>query len=139
MGPEAILYPSIAMFFLSWGMIGRLGIRRYRATAAREVDVRYYRDFAGDGEPADLRVLTRHVNNQFEVPPLFHIAVLMNFAAGVVTPLAVGLAWAFFASRVLHSVIHLGRNDVQKRFFTYGAGLLLLGGLWLHLLLRITF
>jgi hypothetical protein len=46
----------------------------------------------------------------------------------------VGRAWLFVATRCVHSYIHLGSNDVSRRFFTFGVSLLWLAGLWATLL-----
>ena len=43
-----------------------------------------------------------------------------------------GLAWAFVASRYLHSAIQLWRNYVPHRFLAFAAGLLILLIMWLR-------
>lgn len=51
---------------------------------------------------------------------------------GVVSAITAGLAWAFFATRIVHTFIHAGPNDVRLRFpvFTAGVGCLaMIGGL----------
>ncbi len=131
MESTAILYPAAAMFFLTFAVIVNLGIKRFRAVGRREVSVKYYRLFSEGGEPPRLRVLTRHAQNHFEVPPLFYLVLLFIYVTGHVTWLTVGLAWLYFASRCAHSYIHLGTNNVTHRFSAYAAGGLVLGALWL--------
>lgn len=133
MTQELIFYPSIAMFALTAAMLVRLGMQRYRAVEAGEVDPRYYRLFTDGEEPPELRKLARHVQNHFEVPPLFHIVVLMFYVTGQVTLASLVLAWLFVLTRCLHSVMHLGRNSVPRRFasfITSGAVLAVLWGLF---------
>lgn len=131
MTQELIFYPSIAMFALTAGVLVRMGIMRYRAVAAGEVDPRYYRLYTGAEEPLELRKLGRHVQNHFEVPPLFHLVVLMLYVTGQVNLLSLVLAWLFVALRALHSAIHLGRNVVPRRFASFIASGTVLAGLWL--------
>ena len=134
MEPTAILYPGAAMFFLTFAVIANLGANRFRAVRRREISGGYYRLYNEGEEPARLRVLTRHAQNHFEVPPLFYLVLLFIYVTGHATGLTVGLAWLYFASRCVHSYIHLGTNNVAHRFGAYAAGGLVLATLWLTLL-----
>lgn len=135
MDKTAILYPSIVMALLTLGLILAMGLRRLVAVRTRRVPIKYYRTYSeGQPEPESMRQHSRHIQNHFELPPMFHLAVWGTYIAGSVSPLAIALAWLFVASRCLHSVIHLGRNNVTYRFVVYGIGLLLTLALWLRLL-----
>ncbi len=46
------------------------------------------------------------------------------------TPLSLGLAWAYVALRVVHSAIHCGYNRVMHRFYAFLASNLVLWALW---------
>lgn len=134
MAPEAILFPSIAMFLLTIGVFGRLGYMRATAAAKREVDPRYYKLYrGGEGEPDHLRVVSRHAQNHFEFPPLFHVVVVMTYVSGSVSALAVGLAWLYVLARAAHTAVHLGGNKVPRRFQVFIVGVSILTLLWLHL------
>jgi hypothetical protein len=130
MNPQLILFPAIAMFLLTFGAILRLGLARYSAIQKGAVSIKFFRTYDEGDQPARLHLLSRHVQNHFEVPPLFYAGVLMAFAAGAVSPASVGFAWSFVAIRCLHTFIHLGSNNVSVRFFTFGASLVALAGLW---------
>jgi hypothetical protein len=134
MPPTAILYPSIAMFALTLGTMVALGVARYGAIHRGDVSISFFRTYDQGSQPARLHLLARHVQNHFEVPPLFHVGVLLTFASGSVGPVSVVFAWLFVAARCVHSYIHLGSNNVSRRFFTFGTSLLFLAGLWLTLL-----
>ena len=71
--------------------------------------------------------------NLFELPVLFYLALTVAAVAGLVTPVALGLAWLFVALRVLHSAIHCTYNKVFHRFYAYLAGGLVLWALWGYL------
>jgi hypothetical protein len=131
----AILYPSVAMALLSLGLIFALGMRRFYAVRGRAMNPKFYRTFDhGEGEPERLRQHTRNVQNQFEVPPLFHLAVWGTYLAGEVSIATVTAAWVFFVSRCVHTFIHLTYNTVIHRFMVYGVGLVSTLYLWLQLL-----
>lgn len=136
MQPEAILFPSIAMFFFSALMLGRLGYLRFTASTTREVNLSYYALYHGDNvEPDYLRVISRHAQNHFELPPLFHVGVLMTYVTEQVSAFAVGLAWAYVGLRAVHSYVHLGTNNVMHRFSIFLMSVTVLVVLWGRLLL----
>lgn len=137
MSDRAILLPSVAMALLTLSLILFMGLHRVHAVRRRRVHIRFFRAFRGDELPEDLHIVNRHVHNHFELPPLFHVAIVATYAAGAVTPLAVALGWAFVASRCVHTAIHLTYNNVNHRFLVYGTGLLLVAALWIHLLLAL--
>jgi hypothetical protein len=135
--PISIVYPAIAMFALTLSTIFALGVARFRAVQRREVSLAFYRTYDEGEQPARLHLLGRHVQNHFEVPPLFYAGVLFTLITGTVTGLSVALAWAFVAARCVHSFIHLGSNNVSHRFFTYAVSMLFLAGLWGALLVAL--
>lgn len=134
MSAHLILYPAVAMFALTAGCIFTLGIARYRAIHQRQVRISFYQTYDKGSQPERLHLLQRHVQNHFEVPPLFYAGVISLYATGAVGPVSLGLAWMYVAARCVHSYIHLGSNDVSQRFFTFGFSLLCLCGIWLALL-----
>ena len=134
MSPSAIVFPGIAMFFLSFSAVVYLGYSRVTAVQRGDVSIRYYRLYNEGEQPAALQLIGRHVQNHFEVPPLFYIVLLFLYVTGSVTPFSVTLAWLYVALRCLHSFIHLGSNDVRRRLQAFAASGLVLAGLWLYLL-----
>lgn len=77
-----------------------------------------------DVAPAD------NFRNLFETPMLFYLALVVAALTAQVTPLVLGLAWAYVAARVLHSGIHCTYNKVMHRFRAFALSLLLLLVLW---------
>lgn len=125
-----MIYPSVAMFALTMGLLLYMGWCRYRAIHRREVSIRFFRQYNEGEQTPRLHLLSRHIQNHFEVPPLMHLAVVLTYATDQVTVLSLTLAWSYVALRVAHSMIHLGSNNVSVRFFCFGASLLALTGLW---------
>ncbi|CAN7362570.1 MAPEG family protein [Caulobacter sp. LjRoot300] len=79
-----------------------------------------------DGLPAPARQAADNYNHLMEQPTIFYAAALAIQVAGHGDALAVGLAWAFVASRVLHSLIQVSVNIVLIRFLLFSAGTLVL-------------
>lgn len=58
-------------------------------------------------------LLWDNVSNLKEVPPVWYAACAASYLSGGVTQHALYASWGYLASRVLHSVIHVGTNDVR--------------------------
>ncbi len=130
----SILYPSIAMFFLTGSLLLSLGLSRFIAIKQNKVSIRYYIKYTEGEQPDRLHILGRHVQNHFEVPPLFHIGVILIFVTNTVTDVNLTAAWLFVALRMVHSLIHLINNNVSQRFFCFGLSLVCLTTMWVSLL-----
>lgn len=125
----AILWPAFALVALTMGVVVRLARMRFAAAAAGRVDPRYYKAFKGEGEPEEVAVTARNLNNLYEMPTLFYAGTAIAFAAGMGGVL-VALGWAYVALRFLHSAIHLGSNKVRWRFRVFAASWLVLLVYW---------
>ena len=132
----SILYPSIAMALLTMFYLLFVGFTRYNAVTGGKQDGEYYELYRDGEETPYLRLIGRHLQNHFEIPPLFHIAVLLCLVTGAVSTLTIGLAWAYFGLRVVHMVVHLSSNVVQTRFLAFLASHLVLMALWIAMLLH---
>ena len=131
-----ILYPIFAMLLLTLTVMMRMGYARYRAVIRREVDRHYYELYLGK-EPEHLRVLSRHLSNLLEIPPLFYVACLIAFVTEQQGILILSLAWAFVALRFAHTIIHLGRNVVALRFRVFVLSMVVLTAMLLTLFIGI--
>lgn len=129
----AIIWPAFALVALTLAVVLRLARQRFAAVRAGKVDVRFYKAFRGDGEPEEVAVTSRNLNNLYEMPTLFYVGVAIAFAAGQGGALLVMLAWAYVAFRYLHSAIHLSTNKVRWRFRAFVASWLVLIAYWVVL------
>lgn len=137
MSDAAIIYPAIAMFGLTFVVMVMLGTARYKAVRARRVSIRYFRSYNEGKQPERLHLMSRHLQNHFEVPPIFYAGVLFTYVTGSVTILSVVLAWMYVVLRCVHSFIHLGSNNVLHRFYVFLASIACLVGLWGALLVSL--
>ena len=126
----AIVWPAFALFALTMLSVARLARMRFAAARAGRVDPRYYKVFKGDGEPPELAATSRNVVNLYEMPTLFYAGTAIAFAAGEAGALLVALGWAYFASRVLHTMIHVSMNRVLWRFRVFAVSWIVLLAYW---------
>jgi hypothetical protein len=131
MNQTAILWPMIGHVALVFAVYVLLGMRRRQAVLAGEAKISGFRE--NQNEPPTSLFARNNLENQFELPVLFHAVCLALAVAGAVSALAVMLAWAFVASRVVHTVIHVTSNRIRFRQPAFLAGFVLLGGMWLLL------
>jgi len=68
--------------------------------------------------------------NLFETPVLFYALVAVSIGSRYTPDWLVVGAWVYVALRFAHSFIHCTYNRVMQRFAAFGAGFLLLVGLW---------
>ena len=133
MDQVSIIYPVLVMFAHTMIIIFAMGVLRYIAIHKGDVSIKFFRAYNDGAQTERLHLIARHVQNLFEVPPLFYFACLFLFVTNSVTSISLGLAWAFVGLRLTHSTIHLSVNNVSYRFFCFGAGLIVLSGLWVCL------
>lgn len=132
------LYPAFAL--IGWTILCmiRLGAMRGVAVKKGEVDPRFFSLYRGYEEPEKLAAYSRHVTNLFETPVLFYAICITAYATGHgTTTWAAGLAWAYFAVRLLHSYVHLTSNVVLTRFRIFIVSMVLLTTLWAVVLTQI--
>lgn len=129
-----IIYPAIAMFLLTSFLVFKLGLTRFAAIKRGEVSMKYYRSYNEGQEPQRLHILTRHIHNHFEVPPLFYVGVILTYITDSVGLVSVVAAWLYVALRLVHSFVHLGNNNVSLRFASFAASMMALAVLWLAML-----
>ncbi|HEY5559448.1 MAG TPA: MAPEG family protein [Steroidobacteraceae bacterium] len=129
----AILWPAFALVALTLAVVWRLARLRFAAVRTGRVDPHFYKAFRGNGEPEEVAVTSRNLNNLYEMPTLFYAGVAIAFAAQQTGALLVGLAWTYVALRYLHSAIHLTSNRVLWRFRAFALSWLVLLAFWVVL------
>jgi len=136
MTTQTWLLPVFAHVLLVFALVGLTGSRRRAAIIRGEVRMQ---DIALDnaGRPEPLRKLANSYDNQFQLPVLFYAVMAFYPVAGLHDSRAVVLAWAFVATRYVHSWIHATTNYVPHRFLAFSAGVAMLFGLWGWLFVRL--
>ncbi len=133
---QLLLLPVIIHVLLIFAVAARMGRARVRAVRDGRVKLS---DIALDGAawPDDVKNLANNYNNQFQLPVLWCLGLVLLMVTGLADMVGVALAWAFVASRLVHSWIHTGGNDVNQRFLAFAAGFACLALLWAWFGLRL--
>ncbi|SFP73205.1 MAPEG family protein [Sphingomonas rubra] len=127
-----ILWPTFAMVLLTFAVMLTVASRRLRlvkATPPRRDDFasvaasqRYFQPV----ENAD-----RNLSNLFEMPVLFFALVPLLMGTQQAGIAQVVLAWFYVICRAAHSWIHLGGNDVRRRFRAFLLSNVVLAAMWI--------
>jgi hypothetical protein len=131
-GPLSLVYPVLAQVLLTLVLMLWMGLARLAAIKARRVR---FKDIALSAEPwpDEVRKISNNAHNQFETPVLFY--VLCGIATYIGPPgiLMTLLAWAYVATRLVHTAIHTTSNRVEHRFKVFAVGLAILAVMWVVL------
>ena len=130
MDARLIFWPAVAMAALTFAVAVRMFVVRVGQIKREQIKLQSIALSAQlaarltDSAPAD------NFRNLFELPVLFYVALVIAFLTAQVDALTLGLAWAFVATRVVHSAIHCGYNRVRHRFYAFIGGFFMLAALW---------
>ena len=133
MADAEMLKPAFALVGLTAVVFVRMYWLRLAEIGRQRIDAQAV---ATSSEMARLLTDTRaadNFRNLFELPVLFYAAVFVAMLTGLVTPISIGLAWAFVVLRILHSAVHCTYNRVMHRFVLYVTGALVLFTWWAYL------
>lgn len=131
MNQEAIFLPVlllVAHTFIVWCW---MYVKRLQSIQSGTVTMEMYknRKIASASDTAGSTV-SDNLANLFELPVLFYIAVLVLFQIQAVSPFYIWLAWGYSLLRIVHSLIHIGYNNVLHRFIAYFLSSCVLWGIW---------
>ena len=87
--------------------------------------------------PAEAQMASNAFSNQFELPILFYVAVVIAILTRKADLLFVLLSWVFVATRIVHAAAYVMGNNVPRRFAAYLVGAIVLIVMWATLALRI--
>ena len=125
---ELILQPMLGMMLLTAIVWFVLYARRIPAMKKARKPVQVYTtpDKVVEFLPETVNYPANNLKNLFELPVLFYGLCLYLYVTQNVDMAYLIAAWAFFAFRVLHSLVHCTSNIVMLRFYLYAAGALAL-------------
>lgn len=133
----AMLAPAFALVGLTFAVWVRLYQLRVAEMRRRRIHPQAIALSAQVAQRLEDTRAADNFRNLFELPVLFYLALVVAVLAGLVTPVSLGLAWAFVLLRVAHSAIQCTYNRVMHRFCVFIAGALVLLALWLYLSLHL--
>jgi hypothetical protein len=131
-----VIYPVLAQVLLTLVLMLWTGQVRIRALRERTVRMREIA-LAGEAWPDSVKKVSNNMHNQFETPLLFYVLCGVATYVGATGIVMILLAWAYVASRLAHTAIHVTSNYVPHRFFAFTAGLAILVLMWLVVAARL--
>jgi hypothetical protein len=136
MSPQAILIPVFLQVGLTLFLCFWLGVERARQLKRGKVEIGAIALEASNW-PAKIRQIGNCFANQFELPVLFYLVVVLALETQRANLLFVFLESLFVATRFWHATIQTTSNDVRKRGRAFGFGVIILVALWFDFALRL--
>ncbi|WP_428029554.1 MAPEG family protein [Ancylobacter sp.] len=125
----ATLLPVFVQVALTFAVLFRLGYVRRHALRQGGI-VRDDAIIDDRAWPVSVRQAGNCFRNQFELPVLFYVLVILALVTRQASFLFLVLAWLFVISRVVHALVHVTTNDVRWRFPAYAVGAIVLLVMW---------
>jgi hypothetical protein len=136
MSIPAVLAPVFALILLTFGLNIWMGYARTTAIRRGEVKIRDIalgeRNWSKQTQQVD-----NAFHNQFELPVLFYVLVVLALITRQTDLLFVLISWLFVALRYTHAYIMVTTNYVPRRAQVHFAALGILALMWLVFALRI--
>ncbi len=138
---QPMLLPVAAL--VAWTLIMAVWMLATRIPAMRKARMHPQKAVHTDSDamqtlPSEVRQVADNYNHLMEQPTIFYAVALVIAISGEAAAIDVGLAWAYVALRVAHSVWQATKNIVMIRFYIFLAASALLfplSGRALYLLL----
>jgi hypothetical protein len=126
----AILYPLFALATWTFLVLLLIPFVRVRSVRRREIAPDDFKYGESPAVPPNVSIANRNYMNLLELPMLFYVVCVLLYVTAGASGLAVCLAWGYVALRVVHSMIHLGYNQVIHRLAVFAASNAALIWLW---------
>lgn len=131
---DGMLAPVVAL--VAWTLVvwWWMFALRIPAIAKLKIDPQKAADEPGSQPmlPLSARRVSENYNHLHEQPTLFYALALTMQMSGQTQELNLALAWAYVASRVLHSLVQATVNVILVRFVVFAIGSLILMALTVH-------
>jgi hypothetical protein len=129
---NTILAPVMALVgwtFVMWVWMYATRIPAMQAAKINAAKLKQKSDL--DPLPVSVKQIADNYNHLHEQPVLFYAVCLVIAVTGGADAAAMGLAWAYVAIRIAHSLMQATINFVPARFFIFLGGSVVLFVLWL--------
>jgi hypothetical protein len=133
---EAILIPLFVQVGLTFALLFGMSALRTRDVRGGVVNPRNVA-LREPAWPARTMQVAYAFSNQFEVPVLFYVLVVLLIATRHADLIMVLLAWAFVVFRVIQAGIHVTSNVVLRRSQAYAVAVIVLFVMWVIFAIRI--
>lgn len=125
-----ILCPVFALAAWTFLVLLLIPFVRVRSVRRREIGPNDFKYGESQAVPPNVSIPNRNYMNLLEMPMLFYVICVILYVTGGASRLAVLVAWAYVAFRVVHSLIHLSYNHVLHRLAAFTLSNVALVSLW---------
>ena len=133
----SLIYPLVAMVFLSFIVTAKMFISRVRDMKANKIHPQSIPQRADlVSKFKDTRCADNYMN-LFEAPVIFYVICILFLILKKGSSISIGLMWAYVFARYIHSYIHCTYNKVMHRFYAFASSMFLLMALFINLVLTI--
>lgn len=131
-----LVYPSLALILWIFIVLVIMFLRRKAAFDSKQVRMA---DVAVSNEryPEPARLAAANYANQFETPVVFFALIMLAMEVGATNYVMAALAWAFVATRMVHTLVHVGSNDLRVRASVFAVGVVVLFCMWVGVVLAV--
>lgn len=131
---KPLFLPILIQVALTFAVWLRMYILRIREMKAKHISPQSVSTRAkGRAVLVDSAASADNFMNQFEMPVLFYLAVVLALILMWQDSLLVILSWTYVSLRILHSIIHTTYNNVTHRFHVYFLSCIVLLFMWIRL------
>ena len=131
---KPLLYPLLIQVALTFAVLAVMFVKRLAEFSKKRIDPQTTPTRSHvRAQLTDSASAADNFQNQFELPILFFVAVLLAITLLLRDPLLAALAWAFVTMRVLHALVHVTYNTVLHRFYLFACSAIALLALWVRL------
>jgi hypothetical protein len=135
MNQTGILLPAMALVGWTLCVLLLVPYQRFKAVFSGQVAAHDFKLGESSRIPPAVSIPNRNFMNLLEVPVLFYFVSIVVFITQKTDPVVVVLAWSYVSLRVIHSVVHLGCNNVMHRMLVFAASNGVLAAIWVKLLI----
>jgi len=132
-----MFYPAIYLVFLTFVLGIKMALSRFQAVYANQIDPNFYLLQYDGAEPNNLRQLSRHYSNLFELPVIFYLLTATVAILNYVDLVFVILSWIFVMLRTLHALVHITINNLRVRMILFFLGFFVAVSQWVYLVIVI--
>lgn len=129
----ALIGPIMALVALTFVVLVIVPFARIGAVLKGKAHIKDYRFGDTDNVPVRARLLNRNLMNLLQMPVLFYVVCLLFIITETTSAIAVNFAYSFVILRIIHSLVHIGYNNITHRFVAYLLSNIILFGMWLEL------
>lgn len=116
-----LFWPVLAQIGLTIVLFFRLAAVKTAAAKAGQVD-EARRALHGDAWPDNVIQVANNIRNQFELPVIFYVLIVILWVTNGANIVSLASAWLFVLARMAHAAIHTGSNVVPRRLAMFKIG-----------------